>query len=376
MAGAERDLRHARRRPRETAGAGPGDGPPARGLRRFSSATSSSATRTASRSCTASRSTSARASTWRWSDAPARARPALSTSSPDSTAPWRGTVRVAGRDPARAGGSRTPNSAGRRAAGGAALLGDRPRQPDARRSARCPKTAVREAARIAGADAFIRALPQGLPDPAQRRQWRPRYRSSPRGSSSSSRWLARWSHGRPCSCSTRRPRRSTARATPRSARRSARPSCRAAARVLTVAHRLRPRSRPTGSSSSTRAASWRKDRRRRSRAAAGRFAALLELEAAGLGLALRSLTSRREHVPVAQVAARRSRPSRTPPSCVGDAVGRQRGAPVVLVEPRVVLAEDRALHRPVGRAERLEAVLLLHVLGDLEPAERLDLPLR
>ena len=45
------------------------------------------------------------------------------------------------------------------------------------------------------------------------------------------------------------------------------------------------------------------------------------------------------------------------------------------VDPRGVAREDRALHRAVRRAERLEAVLLLHVLGDLETAHRLDLPL-
>src|SRR5882762_5482340 len=48
----------------------------------------------------------------------------------------------------------------------------------------------------------------------------------------------------------------------------------------------------------------------------------------------------------------------------------------MLVEARAVAAEDAGLHRAVGRAERREAVFLLHVLGDLEPAQRLDLPLR
>ena len=46
------------------------------------------------------------------------------------------------------------------------------------------------------------------------------------------------------------------------------------------------------------------------------------------------------------------------------------------VDPGAVGAEDRALHRAVGRAHRREAVLLLDVLRDLEPAQRLDLPLR
>src|SRR4029453_3953548 len=45
------------------------------------------------------------------------------------------------------------------------------------------------------------------------------------------------------------------------------------------------------------------------------------------------------------------------------------------VEARGVAAEDGALHRAVGGAKRLEAVLLLHVLRDLEPPHRLDLPL-
>src|SRR5262249_33708347 len=45
------------------------------------------------------------------------------------------------------------------------------------------------------------------------------------------------------------------------------------------------------------------------------------------------------------------------------------------VDARGVAREDRALHRAVRRAERLEAVLLLHVLGNLETAHRLDLPL-
>src|SRR5215831_7580918 len=39
-----------------------------------------------------------------------------------------------------------------------------------------------------------------------------------------------------------------------------------------------------------------------------------------------------------------------------------------VVEPRVIAAEDRGLDRTVGRAERCEAVLLLHRLGNFEPA--------
>ena len=49
---------------------------------------------------------------------------------------------------------------------------------------------------------------------------------------------------------------------------------------------------------------------------------------------------------------------------------------LVLVQARRVLAEDRALDGAVGGAERREAVLALHVLRNLEPAQRLDLPLR
>ncbi len=47
-----------------------------------------------------------------------------------------------------------------------------------------------------------------------------------------------------------------------------------------------------------------------------------------------------------------------------------------VVEPRIVAAEDCALHRAVRGTERGEAVFLLHVLGDLEAAQALDLPLR
>src|SRR6266436_1984433 len=54
----------------------------------------------------------------------------------------------------------------------------------------------------------------------------------------------------------------------------------------------------------------------------------------------------------------------------GDAVLGDLG--LQIVKARGVAAEDGALHRPIRRAQRLEAVLLLHVLGDLEPAHRLD----
>src|ERR1044071_9466303 len=56
----------------------------------------------------------------------------------------------------------------------------------------------------------------------------------------------------------------------------------------------------------------------------------------------------------------------------------ERGALIALVviQPRIVAAEDSVLHRAVGRPERRQAVLLLQLLGDLEPPQRLDLPLR
>src|SRR5437868_12738977 len=47
-----------------------------------------------------------------------------------------------------------------------------------------------------------------------------------------------------------------------------------------------------------------------------------------------------------------------------------------LVEPGCVAREDRLLGATGGVAERCKAVLLLHVLRDFEPAQRLDLPLR
>src|SRR5205823_11778787 len=49
---------------------------------------------------------------------------------------------------------------------------------------------------------------------------------------------------------------------------------------------------------------------------------------------------------------------------------------VVLVHARRIAAEDRLLERPIGRAELAVAVLLAHILGDLEAAQALDLPLR
>ena len=55
--------------------------------------------------------------------------------------------------------------------------------------------------------------------------------------------------------------------------------------------------------------------------------------------------------------------------------GREFGAQIELVEARRVITEDRALDCTVGRSEGGETMLLLHVLRDLEAAERLDLPL-
>src|ERR1700760_4679323 len=55
--------------------------------------------------------------------------------------------------------------------------------------------------------------------------------------------------------------------------------------------------------------------------------------------------------------------------------GRELGAQIELVEERCVVAEDRPLDWTVGRAERGETTFLLHILGDLQSAERLDLPL-
>src|SRR5215470_4875690 len=55
----------------------------------------------------------------------------------------------------------------------------------------------------------------------------------------------------------------------------------------------------------------------------------------------------------------------------------ERGIHWIVVEPRRVLTEDLALDRAVGGAElRLPAHLLHQVIGDLEPTQRLDLPLR
>src|SRR3981189_2745949 len=49
---------------------------------------------------------------------------------------------------------------------------------------------------------------------------------------------------------------------------------------------------------------------------------------------------------------------------------------LVTVHPGRVLAEDGALDRAVGRSKCREAVFPAHVLGNLEAAQPLDLPLR
>src|SRR5262249_13494296 len=47
-----------------------------------------------------------------------------------------------------------------------------------------------------------------------------------------------------------------------------------------------------------------------------------------------------------------------------------------IVKPRIVVAKDRSLNRTVCRSQGLEHVLLLHLIGNLEPAQGFDLPLR
>src|SRR5262245_34897410 len=83
-----------------------------------------------------------------------------------------------------------------------------------------------------------------------------------------------------------------------------------------------------------------------------------------------------EAVAVAEIAARRSLSlvldlDRGEPITSGQA-----GCGSMAEDPESVAAEDRALDGAVGGAERAEAVTLLHVLRDLEPAQGLDLPLR
>src|SRR5262252_5365346 len=55
---------------------------------------------------------------------------------------------------------------------------------------------------------------------------------------------------------------------------------------------------------------------------------------------------------------------------------REFGAQIEPVKARRVVTEDRALDGAVGGSEGSKTPLLLHVLRDFEPAERLDLPLR
>src|SRR5262245_21991170 len=47
-----------------------------------------------------------------------------------------------------------------------------------------------------------------------------------------------------------------------------------------------------------------------------------------------------------------------------------------IVELRIVVAQDRSLDRTVRWSQGLEPVLLLHLIGNLEPAQGFDLPLR
>src|SRR5690242_4869807 len=51
------------------------------------------------------------------------------------------------------------------------------------------------------------------------------------------------------------------------------------------------------------------------------------------------------------------------------------GSEVEPVMPHGVVAEDVTLYRAVGWPKRRKAESLLHVLGNLKPPERLDLPL-
>jgi ATP-binding cassette subfamily B protein len=140
--------------------------------------------------------------------------------------------------------------------------------------------AVYEAAAIAGADAFIRALPQGTA-PFSAGAGAVKGRICPRGSDNSWRWRARWSTGRPWCSWTRPPRPSTT---------ASDAAFRAALRervlprgstVVTVAHRL------TTALDADRVVVLDKGRIVEEGAPAaliasqGRFAALMELEAAG-----------------------------------------------------------------------------------------------
>src|SRR4051794_15083210 len=59
-----------------------------------------------------------------------------------------------------------------------------------------------------------------------------------------------------------------------------------------------------------------------------------------------------------------------------DAVAFEIGVSLDLVVAYPIATQDSVLHRPIGRTERRETVLPLHVLGDLEATQRFDLPLR
>src|SRR5579862_9245711 len=82
-------------------------------------------------------------------------------------------------------------------------------------------------------------------------------------------------------------------------------------------------------------------------------------------------------IAVAQIAAA---------AAIGKVVGSHCGKTVMVdpfrmlslkpVEPGGIATEHGCFEGAVGRTQRLEAVLLLHVLGDFQPAQALDLPLR
>ena len=194
------------------------------GCRRFTSTTSPSDTRKGSRSCITSLSPSIAGEHVALVGRTGAGKTSALHLLAGLYAPWAGTVRVASRDP------RSVTESDRRRVLGVVpqvvqlfsgtvfenlTLGD-----DA-----VPEEAVLEAARIAGADAFVRALPQGyrtllggsgggigsaaIRRPAAAARPGPGVRTDPRSS-----------------CSTKRPRRSTASATRRFARRCARSSCR------------------------------------------------------------------------------------------------------------------------------------------------------
>src|SRR4030095_11153468 len=77
------------------------------------------------------------------------------------------------------------------------------------------------------------------------------------------------------------------------------------------------------------------------------------------------------HEPVREVAARRAT-SLVLALVRGEAIDLRvfrDGFQIEPVEPGSIARQDRVLRRAVGGAERREAVLLLHVRGDLDPPE-------